>query len=319
MGITKTVVRAGVITALVGGAAVVIATPERVSAVFSQTRNSVHRAIDSKITDPVALRAQLRALESQYPYRIQEVEGDLRELELQMTQLRREAESSRLAARMAEDDLAQMQAIISKGQEAREQGLAQVVKVRFANERPVDLDQAMTKATRVTQVRDAFLAKAIDVERDLGYLDQQHDRLSDLLAQLKQERAEFQTQLFSLDRQVDAIARNERMIEVMEKRQDTIENHSRYRAASLDQVTGRLAEIRARQESKLQMYGQSSEIKNYENAAKYLLDSQQSAPRPLRTTTPKAVEIGPSTIEIGPEHLNHNGEQPERKGTVASR
>lgn len=318
MGITKTVVRAGVITALVGGAAVVIATPERVSAVFSQTRSSVNRAIDSKITDPVALRAQLRTLESQYPYRIQEVEGDLRELEQQMTQLRREAESSRLAARMADDDLAQMQAVISKANEARDQGLAQVVKVRFGEERPMSLDQAMTKATRVTQVRDAFAAKATDVERDLGYLDQQHDRLSDLLTQLKQERTEFQTQLFSLDRQVDAIARNERMIEIMEKRQDTIENHSRYRAASLDQVTSRLADIRSRQESKLQMYGQSTDIKNYENAAKYLLDSRGSSSQPLRAA-PKAIEVGPTTIEIGPEDVKDNGEKTERKGTVASR
>jgi hypothetical protein len=314
MGLTKTVVRAGVITALVGGAAVVIAGPERIGACVSQTRHSVNKVIDSKISDPVALRAQLRTLESQYPYRIQEVQGDLAELDQQMTLLRRDMESSRLAADMAEDDLNQMQAVLTKAQEAKDQGLAQVVKVRFAEERPVSMEQAMTKATRVSQVRDAFLAKASDIERDLGYLDQQHERLTDLLAQLKTEQTEFQTQLFSLDRQVDAIARNDRMITIMEKRQDTIENHSRYRAASLDQITGRLADIRARQESKLQTFTQSSEIKNYENAAKYLLDSRQSQ-RPLKASAPKTVEISPSVIEIGPESV----QEEKDSGLVASR
>ena len=100
--IGKTVVRAGVITALVGGAAVVIAGPDRVHAILHQARHSVNGAIDSKISDPVALRAQLRSLESQYPYRIEEVKGDLAELDAQMTQLRRELEVSKLSASMAD-------------------------------------------------------------------------------------------------------------------------------------------------------------------------------------------------------------------------
>jgi hypothetical protein len=315
MGITKTVVRAGVITALVGGAAIVIAGPDRASAVARQARTSVNGAIDSKISDPVALRAQLRTLEAQYPYRIGEVQGDLAELEQQMTLLRREMESSRLAASMADEDLSQMQAILTKAEEAKSQGLAQVVKVRFGEERPVSMDQAMAKANRVTMVRDAFNGKASDIERDLGYLEQQRDRLVDLLSQLKQEQADFQTQLFALDRQVDAIARNDRMIKIMDKRQDSIDNHSRYRAASLDQITGRLADIRAKQEAKLQTFSQSSEIKNYESAAKYLLDSKASH-RPLQKLEPKTVEVSPSVIEIGPDTVQQSTRD---GGIIASR
>jgi hypothetical protein len=318
MGITKTVVRAGVITALVGGAAVVIAGPDRVGAVVSQTRTSVNKAIDSKISDPVALRAQLRTLEAQYPYRIEEVKGDLAELDQQMTLLRREMESSKLAAALIEDDLSQMHQVLTRAEEARSQGVAQVVRVRFDGGRAINLDQAYTKATRLTQVRDAFLSKAGDIERDLGYLDQQHDRLTSLLSQLQTEQAEFQTQLFSLDQQVDAIARNDRMIKIMDKRQDRIENHGRYRAASLDQITGRLSDIRARQEAKLQGFTQTSEIKNYENAAKYLLDSRQSQ-RPLRTA-PKQIEISPSVIEIGPEHVQPPSKaDADFQGSVVSR
>jgi hypothetical protein len=301
--IGKSVVRAGVITALVGGAAVVIAGPDRVHAVFHQARSSVNGAIDSRISDPVALRAQLRSLESQYPYRIEEVKGDLAELDGQITQLRRELEVSRLSASMAESDLSGMQAVLTRAEEARAAaGGAQVVKVRFGDEHPVNLEQAYGKATRVTQLRDAFSAKATDIERDLGYLDQQKERLTTLLAQLETERAEFQTQLFALDRQVDAIGRNDRMIAIMSKRQDTIENHSRYRAQSLDQITSRLADIRAKQEGKLQSFAQTSDIKNYENAAKYQLDSAGSRTGGLKKlSSPRPVEVGPSVIEIGPD------------------
>ena len=47
-------------------------------------------------------------------------------------------------------------------------------------------------------------------------------------------------------------------------------------------------------------------------AAKYLLDSNNSQ-RPLKTKTPKSVEVGPSVIEIGPEATEKDD------GVIASR
>jgi hypothetical protein len=88
----------------------------------------------------------------------------------------------------------------------------------------------------------------------------------------------------------------------MQKRQATIENHSRYRAASLDQVTARFADIRAKQEAKLQAFSQTSDCQNYENAAKYLLENEQvKGFKSLKSAKPKAIEISPSVIEIGPD------------------
>jgi peptidoglycan hydrolase CwlO-like protein len=307
MPIVRTVVRAGVITAVVGGAALVVAGPDRAFAVFHQTRSKMNTAIDARVTDPVALRAQLKDLESQYPKRIADVRGDLAELNEQLSQLERELEVSRKVVHMADADLDQMQDVLARAEEARAEAAGHVIRVRFDDNRPMSLDDAYSKANRVSQVRSAYATRAADIERDLGYLGQQKERLDTLLAELETERADFQTQLWQLDRQVDAIARNDRMIELMQKREATIENQSRYRAASLDQVTGRLADIRAKQESKLQMYSQSTDVKNYENAAKYLLDSEvrgnaQGPPStsPRRLQRERSIEIAPSVIEIGP-------------------
>jgi predicted RNase H-like nuclease (RuvC/YqgF family) len=310
MALCKTVIRAGVVTAVVGGIAVAVAGPDSVRAFFHQARANVRKAIDSQVSDPVALRAQLRDLEAQYPKKIDDVRGDLAELEVQIAQLQRDQEVSKKVVEMTAADLDVMHGVLAQAEQTRDSGAGQVVKVKFeANERPVTIDEAYGKVTRLSQLKDVHAARMGEIDRDLGYLTTQRDRLQGLLEQLENERAEFQTQLWSLDRQVDAISRNDRMIDIMQKRQESIEEHSRYRAASLDQVQARLADIRAKQESKLDTLAKSTELKNYENAAKYMIDAEHSkngawmpkaAPK-KSTTTPAVIEIGPDSVKQAPK------------------
>ncbi len=297
-GIVRTAVRLGVITALVGGAAVVVAGPQRTWAFIHQTRGKIHSCIDSNIKDPVALRSQLRDLEAQYPKRIGAVKGDLAEVRAQIGQLDRDLSVSRRVVALAETDLTQMQGVLAKAEETRQAGGYAVVKVRFGDQ-SMPVDEAYTKANRIGQLRSAYVSKVADIERDLGYLGQQRDRLARLLEKLEKERAEFQAQLFNLDRQVDTIARNERLIDMLKDRQRTIDEHSRYQAASLDQITGRLADIRARQESQLDVFGQNTDMENYEDQAKYQLDVEHSNP-----LAPRKPATSPTVIEIGPEDVD---------------
>ncbi len=312
-GIVRTAVRIGVITALVGGAAVVVAGPQRSWAFIHQARAKVNHCIDSNIKDPVALRAQLRDLESQYPKRIGAVKGDLAEVNEQIAQLERDLSVSRRVVALADTDLTQIQGVLAKAEETRQSGPYAIVKVRFGDE-SLPVDEAYTKANRISQLRGAYVAKVADIERDLGYLGQQRDRLARLLEKLEKERAEFQAQLFNLDRQVDTIARNERLIDMLKDRQRTIDEHSRYQAASLDQITGRLADIRARQESQLDMFGQNSDMEDYEDQAKYQLDAERSNPfaRPVLKPT-----LSPPVIEIGPEDVDTQAHN--ESGPIANR
>lgn len=301
MALMKNLVRAGVIAALAGGAAVAIAGPDRIGALITQTRGSVHKAIDGQITDPVALRTQLRDLEAQYPQRIADVRGDLAEVNEQIEQLNRELAVSRKVVDLADADLAQMKDLLARAEDARNEsaGTATVVRVRFG-ERSLNLDDAYAKANKISQLRSAYATRAADLEKELGYLGEQQARLGDLLGQLESERAQFQTQLWQLDRQVDTIARNDRLIELMEKRQETIDEQSRYRAVSLDQIHGRLADIRAKQEAKLELLAKGKDTLDYENKAKIQLD-QRDREDPFESFSPApALEVSPSVIEIGP-------------------
>ncbi|HRJ50276.1 MAG: hypothetical protein KF787_02555 [Phycisphaeraceae bacterium] len=313
----KTIVRTAVITGLVGGAAVIIAGPERVGCLVNQTRGAINNQIDKAIDDPIALRSQIRSLEEQYPRRIAEVRSDLAELRQQGEQLRRERELSDRVVALAERDFDQMKTLIARAQDAQSEGA--IVRVVFNNQ-PVNLDDAYAKATRMQQVRETHAVRLADIDRDLGYLGQQEERLTELLGQLETEHAGFQTQLWQLDRQIDAIGRNDRMIATLEKRQETIDRHSRYRAESLDQLSARFAEIRSRQEARLQGLTSGRVMTNYEDRARIELDARNLGGRaPTQVLVkPPVIEIRPDDAAFSPREVESIGPKPVTGG-VASR
>lgn len=286
MSFSKTFVRYAVITGLVGGTALVVAGPERLSALATQTRSHITCAIDKHIEDPVALRAQLKSLEGTYPERIAEVRGDLAELREQKAQLQRELEVSNRVVELSSRDLETLEAMIAKAEGVMDGGVhlastggefQAMPTVRLAfNGESLGLKEAYARTQKIQQVHNAYANRAADIERDLGYLNTQEERLSKLCEQLTTEHQEFQAQMWALDRQVDSIARNDRMISMMEKRQRTIDEQSRYSANSLDQLQGRFADIRAKQEAKLETFGGVSTGVNYEDRAKVDIDTRKS-------------------------------------------
>lgn len=305
MGFCKGLVRYSVITGLVGGAAVLVAGPERVGALLHQTRDKVNSQIDRCIEDPIALRQQLHDLEAQYPAKIGDIRGDLAELKEQVSQLARDREVSARVVELAQADLETLTPMLTRAEATMSQtqgvftstnSALPTVRLVFNNE-SLDVKDAYARAERMQQVTAVYSARVSDIDRDLGYLGQQEQRLSDLLNTLETERQSFQSQMWALDRQIDAISRNDRMIEVMDKRRESIEEHSRYRVASLDQLTARFAEIRSKQEAQLESLSSTKATMNYEVRAKSDVDARKSTvgptqfnPRPIR---PQVIEIRP--------------------------
>jgi len=295
--VTKTAVRLVVIGGLVGGVGFIAAQTPRGRALMHQVHTSITQRIDAAIDDPIAIRGQLRELEAQYPERIAEVRGDLAELQQQTDALEREFRVSERVVELASADLNQLKALISRGREAQAEDGFRVVRVRFERE-SLDLKSAYARASAINQFRDAHAARIGDIGRDLNLLDLQESRLVELLTQLETEQAEFQTQLWQLDRQVDAIARNDRMIALLEKRQKSIDRYDRYSAESLDQVQGKIAKTLAEQEGRLTALATASTSRSYEEQAKHELDLMI---RTSRSFNAPVFEIEPDVFEIGPE------------------
>jgi DNA repair exonuclease SbcCD ATPase subunit len=317
MSFAKHLVRYAVVAGLVGGTAVLVAGPDRAGAMFSQFRTKVNETIDRNIDDPIALRAQMKKLESAYPQRIAAVRGDLSELREQVSQLNREMTVSHRVVSLAEQDLTRMQSLIGKAEttQASLDGGAAIVRVVFDNE-SLNLRDAYGRANKIQQVRQAYANRTVEIDRDLGYLTQQEERLAGLLTQLETEHQEFQAQLWQMDRQVDSIARNERLIEMMEKRQRTIDDQGRYGAVSLDQLASKFADIRGKQESRLQSLAHSANTLNYEERAKFELDARPAASLPSGWQSPQ--RHSPTIIEITPDDHAPAGEHtPATKRPIA--
>ena len=105
MCLGRKVVRVVVIGGLAAGVTALVVGPERLHALVHQTQASIQNGIDGQITDPVALRSQIRELQAEYPERIGDVRSDLSELDRQGRELERELRVSRRVVEMADSDL----------------------------------------------------------------------------------------------------------------------------------------------------------------------------------------------------------------------
>lgn len=306
--IGKTVVRGVVITALAGGVLVAVAGPQRAHAVFNQTRGAITSVIDENIEDPILLRAQVKKLEAQYPGKIAEVRSDLSEVQTQISQLQREMQIATKVVSLASNDLNVVDSQIAQARVTQSANPGAIVRISF-NNKPVDLDDAYAKRQQIEQTQGLYSNRATDLNIDLGYLSDQESQLADLLERLVGEQSEFQAKLFQLDAQIDTIARNDRLIEMMEDRQDTIDAHSRFQANSLDQLNSRLSNIRTEQRARLEAIAHKADSRDYADEAKYLID-QEGRVQSFENL-PEQFNIEPTIIEITPEEV-------EIEGSVAS-
>ncbi|MBK7404674.1 MAG: hypothetical protein IPJ41_08575 [Phycisphaerales bacterium] len=304
MGIIKPVIWVGVAGTLAAGTALAVMGPQRAHAFLNQARANINSSIDSNISDPVALRQQLRDLESKYPARIAEVRGELAETTSQVDQLQRERTVSGRVVELADADLGQIKSLLAKADAARTDGTYAVVKVRFGEE-SLSMDQAYSKANQISQLRSAYASRSSDIDRDMSLLQAQQQRLTQLLAQLESERSQFQNQLWQLDRQVDAIARNDRMIEMLQQRQEVFDRQDPYQAANLDHVQGRIAQTLAEQESKINTLANTSIADTYRTAAETELNLQTRVGQEYldaqKGLDPHGVQFEPAVIEIRPD------------------
>jgi chromosome segregation ATPase len=316
-GIVKTVIRIGVIGGLVTGAAVVIAGPDRVGALATQTKNKVIKVIDDRIEDPVAMRAQLRSLESQYPSRIAEVRTHLSDVEQQIAQTRRDKSVATRVVQLARQDLEELNELIARADVLRAEGTYRVVNINF-DDRTYGFDEAYRRARDISETARNFSARADDYDRDLASLRADEEQLRSLLAKLESEQAEFQTQLAHLERQIDAVARKERMVNMMSERQKTLDELSRYNVASLDQFKGTLARRHAELDSRLASLAGRDRNTSYEDRARVQIDRESSSTSNIERARPSGQDIEPTVIEISPER-DRQAPEARSSASVAAR
>jgi peptidoglycan hydrolase CwlO-like protein len=248
---TRCILRWGLIGGLALGGVTLLVGPERVAAGFSQIRTKAQTLVDSRLSEPLALRRQLEALVDQYPARMDEVQGELKAVAIQVSQLQSEVEKDHDVVVYATDQLTRLKTLITRA-ESEAEATVRPVAIRFEGIR-FNIDEAYSEARRFHNIRSQYEDSLAHNQQQLTFLGEQHRRLSDILEQLKSEHGSLKIQLAQLNRQIDAIERNERLIELTERQQETLESYERFgKVGNLKQLESRLAQVRAIHESQLQ-------------------------------------------------------------------
>lgn len=252
MSISRCVLRWGLIGGLTLGGATLLLGPERVAQGLGMMRAKAQHVVDGAINsdDPQALRRNLERLADEYPERIAEVQGELAEVEHQLEQFKRDIEISDRVVAMTTEDLGELKSLVARA-EATQSNNRGTVFVRFEGIR-FDINEAYDEARRINQVRVTYEDRMAHDAQQVEFLTEQKDRLNEILVKLETDFATYQTQLWQLDREIDAIERNERLIELTKAQQETLDSFDRYgKVTNLRQLQGKLAELRKIQQAQL--------------------------------------------------------------------
>jgi chromosome segregation ATPase len=296
MSITRSLIRWGLIGGVALGAVTLLVGPERVSASLSVLRSKAQGIVDKCVDDPVALRRQLQDLAKQYPDRIAKVRGELAAVEHQMSVFTEDIDKSTRVVAATTQDLGQLKVLVSRAEESAKQ-TARPVAIRFEGVK-FNIDEAYNEARRINNVRMTYQDRLASDKQQLAFLTQQRDRLMEILNKLESEHNTFQAQLWQLDRQIDAIERNERLIDFTEQQQATLASYEKFgKVGNLKQIEGKLAELRAIQEAQLDALSKKGLNMDYERKAEYQMSTEQLGKNPFDEIGPPAEPSGNGEVK----------------------
>ena len=268
MGATsRFIVRWGIIGGLAVGGITLLVGPQRVMACIDQLREEANNVVEKLVDDPIALRRQLDNLASQYPKRIAEVHGEIARLDQQLEQFDRD---ERIAIRVIELTTVDLEVLRDLVEDAQATiGVRGTPSIRFEGIR-YNLDGAYTEGRRIRTVRANYEDRLASDRRQIELMGEQKSRLVSILEKIEHEHETYRAQLWQLDREIDAIERNDRIIAMVEQQQETLSGFDRFGSAgNLDQVRARLAEIRTVQESTILALTDVGTGADYETRARF--------------------------------------------------
>lgn len=263
---TKGLLRWGLISAAVVGGTTILVGPERVAAGFDQVRTMASHVFEDFVDDPVALRRQLQGLADQYPDRIAEVRSEIAQIDVQVDQLVHDNEVADRVIALTSDDLEEIRLAVTDAQTSRDAG--HKVSIRRGAFR-VNLDQARSEARRIAGIRGTYKDRLVSNDQQITLISNQRERLTEILTQLENEYGQFEEKLWTLDRQIDAIERNDRLITMTEEQQEILSDYEKLgKVGNLRQLEAKLEELRFTQEAQLQALEKHGVRSDYERQAR---------------------------------------------------
>ncbi len=270
---TRFIVRWGLIGGLALGGVTLLVGPKRVMACFDQLREEASTIVDGIVEDPVALRRQLDDLAKEYPVRISEITREVSKIDQQLEQFKRDESIASIVVKITTQDLEALRDLVELAETESSNGETSA-SFWFEGTR-YDLDSAYAEARRIRTVRANYEDRLAADRRQIELMHEQRVRLATILEKIQHEHEQYRSQLWQLDREIDAIERNDHIIAMVERQQQTLSSFDRFGSGNnLDQVRSRLAEIRTVQESTILALTEPSGGLDYETKARFAMSEE---------------------------------------------
>ncbi|KAA3614360.1 MAG: hypothetical protein DWQ01_01260 [Planctomycetota bacterium] len=236
----------------------------------------------------VRLPKELQALNREYPKRIATVRKDLAELQAHLRQLRVERRISERVIQLAKKDQENLQSKLAHSKHAS----PACTSCHTEHSPGVMKQLAENWQKRISQAEQTIQGHRSSLEEtgiEMSSLKRQASQLQALLTKLESEYSQFRVKATSLERQIHSAKRNQRLIEMIEQRQRTIDELTAYEAPSLSQFESRLHQVRSQQLARLEILNGLDSQVDYEQQARKELEAES------KVTQGEAFESYPAT------------------------
>ena len=190
-----------------------------------------------------------------------------------------------------------------------------MINVAFRS-RELPLDEAYAKATQVARDVKTYEARLSHADDALAHLKEQESTIVDIIDQLEAEHAQFQAQLWQIENELELFERQEKLVKMVERRQDAINGFERYDAGNLDTFMSRVNTMRAEQEARLKAATRKANTSTYEDRARAMIDAERSAKDTFEQTL-ESPSITPDVDEITIDEEESSDDDDEEGRSIA--
>jgi ribosomal protein L29 len=262
----KKMFKAGFALAILIGIGAAVLGPQRAQSMVRQVTTNVQEMVDNSFDESTQMRNQVTALQEQLPEQIGQVRSDIAEINTQIHELERDKAICEHVVALVDRDLGSLESQIQPAS-ANGSGTVAFASSVSLNGRLLPMSAARTKIMNLQQTRETYLERAFEAGQSLVYLQDQALQFEEALGDLESDRARLDLQIAQIDKEIGAIERNKRMIELLESRKAKLASYKRIDSGSLDSVYAKLKEIRTRQQAELDYLANRGTTVDYEQQA----------------------------------------------------
>ena len=238
--------------------------PWRIREVLRYVKHTAVQNVDGMIPDEVKLRNDIEKLREEYPQGIAELKSMVAELSRQLQEMEEDRGLCREVLALCEEDLGQLRPGVEAPGAAPG---ARAARIEFRGA-SFSYEEALERSRKILDIKDLYGARLKSTTASVELLQSERERLNAEQIQLRKEYDQFIAQYRCLEREIDLLKRNERLIEIAGRRDRLDRLDSSNWLRSLDSIKAAIERRKTEQQERLRNVKVGNPVAEYETRAR---------------------------------------------------